>query len=249
MAEKKLTILGIGAHMDDCWLGFGGTALKAVGRGHTVTFATFVTEYRKLWYVAGRGDEIKAFHQKQTETTGIRHIGYKHDYMRLQNTPELVDQVSQLLAEVKPDILFWHDPNETNEDHVALGKACLVASQHAECFVAANGTMKLPSETYQYTTGWQSNGFCPDILVDVSETINQTLRISSSYDELYANGRWPTKQMVVSDPALNNEPVELTAHSRFKFGQAITTGRGGGYAEGFRSFNPRMLANRLLAGI
>ena len=63
--SKPLHILGVGAHLDDCWLGFGGTALKALRRGHRVTFVVAITNFRKLPYLAGRDAEIMAFLDKQ----------------------------------------------------------------------------------------------------------------------------------------------------------------------------------------
>ena len=112
--QKPLHLVGIGAHLDDCWLGFGGTALKARRRGHRVTFIVAITNFRKLEYLAGRDQEIMAFLNKQTETTGVEFIFLKHDYMRLVNSPELIDELVQILAKLSPAVRQMSRAEVTN---------------------------------------------------------------------------------------------------------------------------------------
>jgi LmbE family N-acetylglucosaminyl deacetylase len=247
--QKPLHLVGIGAHLDDCWLGFGGTALKARRRGHRVTFIVAVTNFRKLEYLAGRDQEIMAFLNKQTETTGVEFIFLKHDYMRLVNSPELIDELVQILAKLRPDIVFCHDENECNQDHTALGGASHVAVLHAGCFLPHDiQPLYLSGEIYKYSTGWQSMGFQPDTYVDISETIFDLMNICSSVDKMYAQGKYPTEQLTVTDHTLENKTVALTGHARYKFGQAIVAGAHG-YGEAFRSYNRIPIEHRKLARI
>ena len=253
MADEKpkpFHLVGIGAHLDDCWLGFGGTALKALRRGHRVTFIVAVTNFRKLEYLAGRDAEIMAFLGKQSKDTGVEFVYLKHDYMRLQNTPELIDELVQILVKLKPDIVFAHDENECNQDHVALGAATHIAVQHAGCFLPHDiQPLYLTGEIYQYTTGWQSGGFVPDTYVDVTETVFDVMNICSSVDILYAQGKYPTKQLTITDHTADNKSIELTGHSRFKFAQCMVFGNGHGYAEAFKSYTKIALQHRRLARI
>jgi LmbE family N-acetylglucosaminyl deacetylase len=248
--NKPLHIVGIGAHLDDCWLGFGGTALKALRRGHRVTFVVAVTNFRKLGYLAGRDAEIMAFLDKQSKDTGVEFVYLKHDYMRLQNTPELIDELVQILVKLKPDIVFQHDENECNQDHVALGAASHIAVQHAACFLPVEIQPNyLTGEIYQYTTGWQSHGFDPDTYVDITDTVFDVMDICSSVDKLYAQGKYPTKAMTVTDHNADNKTIELTGHSRFKFAQCMVFGNGGGYAEAYKAFTKVPIQYRRLGRI
>jgi LmbE family N-acetylglucosaminyl deacetylase len=249
-STKPLHLVGIGAHLDDCWLGFGGTALKARRKGHRVTFIIAITNFRYLEYLAGRDQEIMAFLNKQTESTGIEYVLLKHDYMRLVNTPELINELVQVLVKLKPDIVFCHDENECNQDHVALGAASHIAVNHAGCFLPiADQPKYLTGEIYQYSTGWQSMGFQPDTYVDVTDTFFDVLRVCSSVDELYASGKYPTKQLTVIDHTQEEKSIALTGHSRFKYGQGIVSGNGHGYAEAFKSYNKIALEHRRLGKI
>jgi len=241
------TIVGIGAHMDDCWLGFGATALKALRRGHRVVFVTAVSNPRHLSYLAGRDAEIAAFRRRQSEAVGIRYVDLGHDYMRLVNAPPLVEQVAAVLAGLDADILFCHDDNERNQDHVALGAASTIAAQHMGCFMPlGRGEPRMPAEIYRYTTGWQSMGFAPDVFVDCTDTMFDALDVCSSYDQLYAGEGAPVTHSTVTDhAACKGRTVELTSHSRFKFAQAVVNGGGWSYAEAFRKVGAAFVGSRL----
>jgi LmbE family N-acetylglucosaminyl deacetylase len=248
-ATKKYTILGIGAHVDDCWLGFGATALKAVKRGHRVLFMVAVTDFDTWPVLRGRGSEAHAHLEKIARDSGIELIRLKHGYMRVQNNPALIEELVHQISAVKPDVLFCHDPNESNEDHNQLGKASIIAASHTECFTRPDEDSRGTREIYKYTTGWQSQGFTPDVTVDVSDTLFESLRYASTFDELYAQGKYPTKQMTVVDHQMDEARIELTGHTRYKFAQSIAFGGGGGYAEAFKSYWPIHVQYRKLPKI
>lgn len=235
--------------MDDCWLGMGGTALKALRKGHKVTMVTAVSNYRKLPFLRGRDAEIKEKLQLHNDKLGVRTIELGCDYMRLHNDPELVDRISRIVFEVQPDIVFGHAEDESNYDHTALGEATRVAATHGECFLNPGETWQYRwgAEVYQYTTGWQARDFRPDTYVDVSDTIFDALAACNFYDELYAQGQWPTKSLTFTDHTLDGRGMTLTSHARFKFAQSIAFSSGGGYAEAFRAYTRTPIAQRKLA--
>ena len=82
-------------------------------------------------------------------------------------TKEGVMNAIKQLSAVKPDVLFCHDPNESNEDHNQLGKASIIAASHTECFTGPDEEPRYCREIYKYTTGWQSQGFTPDTIDQV----------------------------------------------------------------------------------
>ncbi len=247
-AKDPLSIIVIGSHMDDCWLGAGATALKAVRAGHRVTFVTAISNYRYYWPVRGREAELHPRFEELYRRHGIEHRALDHDYMHLVNEPALVGELAQLMAELEGDILFCHAEDEDNQDHTALGAASRIAALHGECFTDDHGHIKWPWEVYQYTTGWQAKDFRPDTFVDVSETIFDTLEICCIFDEVYANGKSPTKRMTVTDHTQGDRTVSLTDHARFKFAQSASM-VSGGYAEGFASYSRKCIGNRKLARI
>jgi len=243
----SLSVIAIGAHMDDCWLGAGATCLKAARLGHRVTFVTAVSSYRYFSPVRGREAELHPLLQELCRANGIGHIQLGHDYMRLVNTPALVDEIAQVLRTLSGDILFCHAEDEDNQDHTALGAASRIAALHGECFTDSGG-VTWPREVYQYTTGWQAKAFHPDTFVDVTDTIFDALAICNSFDEIYAHGRYPTRRLTITDHTQGDRTLSLTDHTRFKFAQSIAFGTGC-YAEGFVAYGRRCLEQRKLARI
>ena len=88
--DRPLSIVAIGAHMDDTWLGMGGVALKAVRKGHRVTMVQVVSTYGAWPVVAGRQAEIEPILAKLAADAGVEFFTMGFDYMRLVNEPELV---------------------------------------------------------------------------------------------------------------------------------------------------------------
>jgi len=242
---KPLSIVAIGAHMDDCWLGAGATCLKAARKGHRVTFVTAINCYRYWPTTRGREEEIHPQLDALCGKNGIALIKLGHDYMRLVNRPELVGELSGVLAGLDADILFSHAEDEDNQDHTALGAASRIAALHGECFADDKGNIKWPREVYQYTTGWQAKGFRPDTFVDVTETLFDVLEICATFDHIYARGKAPAR-MTVTDHEMGGRKLVLTDHTRFKFAQSIAWGAGC-YAEGFIAYTRRCLGRCRLA--
>lgn len=72
--NARKTIVAVGAHMDDCWYGMGGMALKATACGHRVVMVQGVGLYRTWPTVRGRADEIKPLLQDLADRTNVELI-------------------------------------------------------------------------------------------------------------------------------------------------------------------------------
>jgi len=246
--EKPYSILAIGAHMDDCWLGMGGTALKAVRKGHKVTMVTAISNYRYLPYLAGRSAELKPALEKFHAERGIQTISLNHDYMRLHNDPALVHEITQIVNDVKADVVFIHAEDECNFDHTALGAASRTAAIHGGCFLETEASEKFKycGEIYQYTTGWQATDFRPDTYVEIGDVIFDLLASCNFFDDTYAKGRGP-KHLTITDHDQNDRTLALTGHARYKFAQSISNSMGSGYAEAFKAYTRLPIGYRRLA--
>ncbi|MFB3881098.1 MAG: PIG-L deacetylase family protein [Armatimonadota bacterium] len=242
-----LSVVAVGAHMDDCYLGMGGAAIRAARSGHRVTLVQAVSSYGAWPTVAGREAEIKPVLQQLAGRAGVSVISLGHDYQRLENGVALVDQLSCVLAELKPDVLFCHHPVDTNQDHVALGQATPVAAMHGACFVGPG--FHVPDEIYRFTTGTQTLEFEPNTYLDVGASIADVLEILGAIDAIYAkeSGESPVR-ITVAGPDLDQRTISLTAHALDKFALCVTYGFrcGVGYAEAFASYPSRPPGPNLL---
>lgn len=117
--EGSLSVLVIGAHLDDCEITFGGTATRYRDLGHEVTFVSMTNgeaghqEIGGLELTRRRRDEARA---------AADLIGADYEFLdahegELRPTIENRNKVIRLVREVEPDLVFTHRPNDYHPDH------------------------------------------------------------------------------------------------------------------------------------
>lgn len=129
-SEKKITLLGLGAHPDDLEFGAGGTLANFVKAGHKVVMATAtngdqghmiimppelatirIEEARQGAEVIGAAFECLAIHDEFL-TTGLDH--------RMM--------VVDLIRRVQPDMIITHPAEDYHPDHRAISQLVFDAS-------------------------------------------------------------------------------------------------------------------------
>lgn len=214
-----MNILAVSAHPDDETLGCGGALLRHAAAGDVLH-----------WLVATRagaeryGAELAARKKAEVEAVAdaypmasVRALG--HAPAELDRVPrrELVTQVSDVVASVKPDVIYTVGPHDVHGDHRVLFEA-LEAS--VKPFRAGAGVKRiLVYETLSSTDQslGPNAGFHPTVYVDVGATLERKVKIL----ELYAS------ELQAPPSARNGETCRALARVR---GAAA----GLAYAEGFR---------------
>ena len=148
--NPKLSVLSIFAHPDDEAFGSGGTLAELVRKGHKLTTVCAtngdvgeisdpdLATPENLWQV--RQEELRRA-MTVTGISDVRFLGYRDSGMDgtpdndnpaslYQADPVKVEaQISDLLDELKPDIVFTHDPTGGygHPDHVTVYQRTLAA--------------------------------------------------------------------------------------------------------------------------
>ena len=119
MESKKLRILAIGAHPDDCEYHFGGTAALYLRLGHTVRFVS-VTNGNAGHQTMGR-EELAAVRLGETrrvsELFGVEYEVLGHDDGSLTDGIATRDELIALIRRFRPDAVFTHRSNDYHTDH------------------------------------------------------------------------------------------------------------------------------------
>jgi len=243
----RKTIMVVGAHLDDCWVGVGGFALQAVRKGHRVVFIQTVSDYSSWSCTKGREKEVDRQVHRIAEKRGIelRCLGGK--YMHLLDDNELPTLIAQQVDELRPDMLFFHWFEDGNRDHWKSGVASLYGGGHPGCFLG-HGSKWIP-EMYSYEM--PSRNFVPHVYCDISSELPDTLRAITECDKIHAGANakpdcWWLAGATVEDEILKAR-FKLTSHSRIKYATAILRGLEGGakYAEAFHAFRGRAVQEML----
>ncbi len=152
---KKMNILAIGAHPDDIEFGCGGSLIKYADRDHHL-FLLIMTE-------GGLGAPNKVRKAEQLdakEILGIRRIfwgNYKDTYLEVNK--DVINRVENVIAEIKPDFIFCHFPDDTHQDHRHLAQVVISATRY------------IPNVLFY--EGPTTQNFDPQIYVDISDTLDR----------------------------------------------------------------------------
>lgn len=114
-----LSILVIGAHIDDCDILFGGSAVKYVDQGHEVTFVS-VTNGEAGHHELGGAGLTQRRRDEAHAAAAVAGIDYEVLDARdgeLQPTIENRNKLIRLIRDKQPDLVFTHRPNDYHPDH------------------------------------------------------------------------------------------------------------------------------------
>ena len=166
-AARKLKVVCVGGHPDDPESGCAGTLLRYAELGHSVTIIYLTRGERGI-----RDKSLEEAAQIRTAESEVaaKIIGAKAVFAgQIDGATEMnrarLDQFSKLLAAENPDIIFTHWPIDTHMDHQ-------VASD-----LAYRAYLSLPGHPQLYffevNTGSQSQGFKPDVYVDITSVVEK----------------------------------------------------------------------------
>src|SRR5262249_39571715 len=126
------TLLAIGAHYDDCVFGIPGILTQAARKHYRVVILSMIGDYTNWPPVKGREAEFL----KKTTDLG-REYGAEMRFLKYASHRFEVDAdtkraVSEVVAEVKPDVgfLMWHQ--DRHHDHEVAGTVAKVAFLHGD---------------------------------------------------------------------------------------------------------------------
>jgi LmbE family N-acetylglucosaminyl deacetylase len=163
LGDKHLSVLCLGAHPGDPEFGCGATMAKYSDLGHSVTF---------LYLTRGEASdpsrtfaEMATLRTKEAESScRILHANPLFAGQIDGNTvlnKEKTSQMSQLIRDAKPDIVFSQWPVDAHPDHQVTG---LMALNHW-----IQNSRRFHLYFYEVNTGTETMSFTPTNYVDISD--------------------------------------------------------------------------------
>lgn len=162
------TILAIGAHYDDCVFGIPGILLQAARKHYRIVVLSVIGDYTNWSPVKGREKEFVQGAVDVSKEYGAEMRFLPYASHRFEVDQEAKKAVSEVVAEVRPDIAFMMWPHDHHRDHEVASTLSKVALQHGDRLVD-KGTFRAPSAIYTYDNGPRHTiGFQPNTFVDVT---------------------------------------------------------------------------------
>lgn len=165
-SAPRIAIVCVGAHPDDPESGCGGTLARYSSLGHAVTIVYLTRGERGI---SGKSlDESAKIRTAESETAckilGAKPVFFGQIDGATEVTQAHVGAMRQLLAELKPDVIFAHWPVDTHMDHqVASVLAIRAWMSLKECSLYF----------FEVNSGSQTEGFLPNTFVDISSVVER----------------------------------------------------------------------------
>lgn len=217
--DRKLRVLMIGPHPDDCEFRCGGTALKYVEAGHTVKFISTLDGCGGHHIL--KPAEIAA--RRYGETQALAKLaGITYDVWDIPDCELMADLETRkrMIREIRafnPDLLFCCRPNDYHADH----RNCSLLVQDAayllivpNCCPEVPAMKKMPVVMY-FSDRFQNPPFRADVVVGIDDVLDRKFEmfnchVSQVYEWLpYTAG---TLDQIPADPEqrlvwLHGKPV------------------------------------------
>lgn len=152
-----MKVLAIGAHPDDVELGCGATLAKHRAAGHGVAVLVMTVGERGPQLLTTRMAEQR----DACEVLGAQLYWGGFSDCDVSAGSKTVELIERVIAEVQPDIVYTHAPEDSHQDHRAVAQASLSACRRVSrvCFYEGPTTLR----------------FEPTIFVDVKDTMETKL--------------------------------------------------------------------------
>lgn len=183
-------VLVVAAHPDDEILGCGGTAARLVQEGRAVYFAVLgegITSRHENREAAdpGRSSLLHRHAQAAAAVIGVKEIFlYRLPDNRLDTVPllQVVKMVEELIAKLRPEVVYTHHPGDLNVDHGIIHRAVLTATRPVPGQpVREVYAFEVPSST-EWAFGGLQPAFRPNVFVDVTATLDAKLAAMACYE-------------------------------------------------------------------
>lgn len=164
------TILGIGAHYDDCVFGIPGILLSAVRKNHRVVILSLIGDYSSWKPAKGREREITDGTRAICKDYGVEHRFLDFASMTYDVNMDTKRAVAEAVVEIQPDVAFMLWPHDQHADHEVASQLSKVALRHGDRVLPPGQRYRRPQQIYMYDNGPRHTiGFEPNTFVDITD--------------------------------------------------------------------------------
>lgn len=188
--QKKINVVVIGAHPDDCDIDAGGTAIQFAKTGNNVLFVS-LTNGDAGHYEKGGGALAKIRRAEAKEAGkrfGVKYVVLDNHDGELMPTLNIRLDVIRLIRQWNADIVIGPRPNDYHPDH---RNTAILIQDAAYMVIVPNIAPDTPplkkNPVFLYTEDrfQKPTPFQPDIAVDITEVFDQKIYAMSAHESQF----------------------------------------------------------------
>ena len=194
-----MKVLVFAPHPDDETLGCGGTLLRHKNEGDDIYLAIVTKISTKDGWaeekVINRTKQIKKI-SKGYNFSDI--FNFKLPAAKLDTIPiaTIVNEISKVYEIVKPELIFIPNINDVHTDHEIISRALHSTLKWFRYpFIKKALMYETPSETEFNFIG--NNSFNPKSFIDISDYIDEKIKIMSVYEDEMGHFPFPRSEKVI----------------------------------------------------
>lgn len=178
-----MNVLIVSPHPDDETLGGGGTILRLNSEGNSVSWLNITGVENNSKFSEEFVKKRRAQFKKVEEHYGFQKVyNFNLATTKLEgyDSSEVIDKISDVFQEVRPEMLILPDYNDAHSDHKKVFEWCHACSKTFRFpYIKQIMTMEIISET---DFGRPENPFHPNYYVDITDYIEDKIRALEIYD-------------------------------------------------------------------
>lgn len=188
MKMEKQKVLILSPHTDDAELGCGGTISKLIEEGHDIFWVVFSIARESL-LEGWPQDSLEKEFSEVIKSLGIGYNNSKILDFQVRKFPEkrqeILEEISKLKREFKPDLLIIPSLNDCHQDHQTVAQEAVRA-------------FKMDSNILCYEMPWNQTNFSTQFFVKLSEGhMNKKLELIEKYkSQIAKNAGYLTKDYI-----------------------------------------------------
>ncbi len=197
-------ILVFAPHPDDETIGCGGTLLKHKENGDEIS-CVLATDLRKF-----KNLSKELVSEKEKEIEKVKNI-YKFKFFEmmdfipseLDSTPKslIISKISDLLTNIKPDIIYIPYVNDVHTDHQIISKAVLSASKwfRSESIKEIMMYETLSETNFNFL---ETEVFRPNYFIDITKQLEKKIEICKCYKTEFKKHPFPRSEESIRSLAI-----------------------------------------------
>lgn len=180
-----MNILVISVHPDDETLGCGGTILKHKDIGDNIFWLVITSAYENLGfskeYIKIREEQIKVI-SSIYGCEKVYGLGYPTTKLHMVDLNEFINKVSDIIIEIKPDIVYTNNRSDIHTDHQISSKVIISCTKSFRYpFIKKILMYECLSET-EMAPPFPESIFVPNVFSDITEYIDKKIDIMKVYE-------------------------------------------------------------------